>query len=313
MQNRMMYFFMLLLLLAACSQKQRVGWQKRAEKFKGVGETDVGDTNADSLNEKSYRFLDLQVTEARTQKIVDAFETPAILKPLPNAQITVKTPVQGWIKDLPVQPGSRVEKQDLLAVIENPNNLGQRLTIKAPIGGTIMARPSSLNAWIESGEPLLQITDFHRLQAVAIIYPEEQQRVAIGQRLQISLNGQFISGTISYLSPSVDPQTGAIEARADIANPDQKLKADMPLTVKIVVGEKNSLVVPGSALLHEEDHFIVFIKKGKDFEKRLIEIGIRTNEMVEVVSGIFEGEQVVTHGAYQLKNITFSSTPAEEN
>jgi len=307
-----MYFFMLMLLLSACSQKQKEGWEKRAGKFKGGEETVASDTDTDSLTEESRRFLNLQVTEARTQKIVDAFETPAILKPHPNAQITVKTPVQGWIKELPVQPGSTVKRNDLLAVIENPNNLGQRLIVKAPIGGMITARPTSPNAWIESGEQLLQITDFRRLQVVAEIYPDDRQRVKIGQRLEISRNGQSIFGTISYLSPMADPQTGAIEARADIVNPDQQFTTNAPVTAWITVGEKTALVVPGSALLHEEDHFIVFVQKEKEFEKRLVETGIRTGRMVEIIDGVKDGERVVTHGAYQLKNMAFSSAPGNE-
>jgi len=309
----MIYFFMPLLLLSACSQKQKEGWEKRVEKLKGGKETVASDTSAISLTEESRRFVNLQVSEVHRQRIVDAIETPAVLKPHPNAQLIVKAPVQGWIKELPVQPGSTVKRNDLLAVIENPNNLGQRLTIKAPIGGTITARQASPNAWIESGEPLLQIIDFRRLQAVTQIYPEEQPRVKIGQRLEISRNGQTVFGTIFYLSPTADPQTGAIEARADIANPNQQLKANVPVTARITVGEKDGLIAPKSALMHEEDHFIVFVQKGGQFEKRLVETGIRTGEVVEILEGIKDGEQIVTSGAYQLKNMTFSSAPAAED
>ena len=313
MKNSAIHFFMLLLLLSACSQKQKEGWEKRAEKLKGGEETVVSGTNADSLTEESRRFLNLQITEARTQKIVDAFETPAILKPHPNARITVKAPVQGWIKELPVQPGSPVKRDDLLAIIENPNNLGQRLTIKAPIRGTIMARPASPGAWIESGEPLVHIIDFRRLQAVAEIYPKDQQRVKIGQRVEISQNDRSASGTISYLSPTADPQTGAIEIRTDIDNSALRFKTNLPVTAKITVGEKTGLVVPGSALLHEEDHFVVFIQKGEQFAKRVVEPGIRSGDKVEIIDVLKDGEEVVTSGAYQLKNIAFSSAPAEED
>lgn len=313
MKNKMMYFFMLLFLLSACSQKQKEGWEKRAEKLKGGEQAVVSGTKADSLTEQSRRFLNVQITQARTQKIVDAFETPAILEPHPNARITVKAPVQGWIKELPVQPGSTVKRDDLLAIIENPNNLGQRLTIKAPIRGTIMSRPASPGAWIESGEPLAQIIDFRRLQVVAQIYPDDQSKVKIGQRVEISQNDRSASGTISYLSPTADPQTGALEIRADIDNSGLNFKAKLPVTAKIVVGEKTGLVVPAGALLHEEDHYVVFVQKGDQFEKRLVEPGIRSGDKVEIIDGLQDGEKVVTHGAYQLKNIAFSSAPAEED
>jgi len=312
MKNFTLYFLMLL-LLSSCSKKQKEGWEKRAEKLTGGEGTAAVDTSGVRLSEENRLFLNLQVAEVHAQTIFDAFETPAILGPHPNARITVKAPVQGWIKELPVQPGSTVKRGDLLAVIENPNNLGQRLTIKAPIRGTIMSRPASPGAWIESGEPLAHIIDFRRLQVVAQIYPDDQSKVKIGQRVEISQNDRSASGTISYLSPTADPQTGAIEIRADIDNSAMSFKTNLPVTASIAVGEKTGLVVPAGALLHEEDHFIVFVQKGDQFEKRLVEPGIRSGDKVEIIDGLQDGEKVVTHGAYQLKNIEFSSAPAEED
>jgi len=203
-----------------------------------------------------------------------------------------------------------VKQDDLLAVVENPNNLGQRLTIKATIGGTITDRPAAPGAWIESGEPLLRIVDYRRLQAVAAIYPKDQERVRIGQRLEIRQEGQTAAGTIFFVSPAADSQTGAIEARADIPNSHEDLKADVPVTARIIVGEKTGLVVPKTALLHEEDHLIVFVQVGDRFEKRFVDTGVRAGDLVEIVQGVTEGEKVVTNGAYQLKNLAFSSAPA---
>ena len=156
----------------------------------------------------------------------------------------------------------------------------------------------------------MQIVDFRRLQAVAEIYPGDQQRVKVGQRLEIEQDGRRQVGNGPGKTPAADPQTGAIEARADIANPDRELKADMPVTARIAIGEKDALVVPKSALLPEEGHFIVFVQKGGQFEKRSVEAGIRADDGIEIVEGLEDGEKVVTRGAYQLKNMSFSSAPA---
>jgi len=76
------------------------------------------------------------------------------------------------------------------------------------------------------------------------------------------------------------------------------------------VGQKTGLAVPETALLDEEEHCIVFIKRGGEFEKRIVQPGIRYGGLAEIAEGLAEGDTVVVHGAYQLKNIRFTSESA---
>lgn len=315
MKKIVIYIVMLISIFSTCSKKQRDGWKKRAEKITGEEETIHADTTkvlGIILTEENRAFMKIQLTEARQQKIMDSFETPAILKPHPNAQIVIKAPLEGWIKKLPVEPGSRVKQNELVAVIENPNNLGQRLKVPAPIGGIVTQRYISPNAWVESGEPLLEIADLRHLQAVMQIYPVDQPRVKIGQLVEIITKDAVAKGRISVLSPMADPQTGAVEARADIVSAGSNLTAGAPATAKVLVSEKDALIIPYRALLHEENHWIVYVQRGEEFEKQLVKTGVRADSLVEVVAGIQVGDKVVTRGAYQLKNLSFSTAPTTE-
>ena len=121
----------------------------------------------------------------------------------------------------------------------------------------------------------------------------------------------YIQGMINIFSREYDV---LVIDDVDIQYEDRHIRLNIDSNRnRIIVGEKNGLVVPNSALLHEEDHFIVFVQKGDQFEKRLVEPGVRSGEEVEIVDGLEDGEKVVTSGAYQLKNIAFSSAPAEED
>jgi membrane fusion protein, heavy metal efflux system len=316
-------FFILFALLSIasmdCSQKQQEGWKKRSEKI--TGETEKTEPLAVTVNENKFtltdqnrRFLDLETMVVKKQLIIDAIEVPAVTKPHPNHYISIKAPIPGWIRELAVDPGKEIKKDAVVAVIEDPQNMGQRLAVYSPIGGVVNERPVNKNEWVENNVELMEIIDYSELQGIMQLYPDEQGKVRIGNQVEFFREGWSTRGRIQYISPTADPSTGSVEARADIGNANHRIKANELITARITIGEKTGLAVPGSALLSEEDHSIVFVQKGGQFEKRLVEAGIRTNGIVEIISGIIEGEQVVTRGAYQLKNIAYSSalTAAEE-
>ncbi|HDL18817.1 MAG TPA: efflux RND transporter periplasmic adaptor subunit [Bacteroidetes bacterium] len=317
MKTTLIFLMLISVAFISCTKKQRQGWEKRAEKITGEQEktapvADTLNTNKFTLTDQNRRFLDLETTVVKKQPIADAIEVPAVTRPHPNHFVSIKAPIQGWIRELAVDPGSEVKENTVVAIIENPQNLGQRLQVRSPISGVVNKRPVNKNEWVENGAGLMEIIDYSALQGIMQLYPDEQSKVRIGQQVEFFRKGWSAKGRIQFISPTADPSTGSVEARADIANANRRIEANVPITARITIGEKTGLVVPNSALLHEEDHFIVFVRKGGQFEKRLVETGIRTNKMVEIVSGVTENEKVVTRGAYQLKNMAFSSAPTSE-
>lgn len=301
----------------SCTKKQQEGWKKRSEKI--IGETEKTTPPTDTLNENKFvlteqnrRFLDLKIAVVKKQPVAEAIEVPAVTRAHPNHFAVIKAPMQGWIRELFVDPGSKVKKSMIVAIIENPQNMGQQLQILSPIDGVTNERPVNKNEWVENGAEMMEIIDSNVLQGILRLYPDEQSKMRIGQPVEFFREGWSAKGRIQFIFPTADASTGSVEARADIDNANSRIEANVLITARIIIGEKVGLTVPISALLHEEDHFIVFIQKGEQFEKRLIETGIRSSGTVEIVSGITEGEQVVTHGAYQLKNIAFSSASTAE-
>jgi len=301
------------LLLTGCGKGQQESLEKRSQKI--AGEKEVPDADSDTLkadhftlNERSRQFIDLETIVAKQQAIADIIETPAVMVPHPDFFVLIKAPVAGRIIELSAKLGNRVKADDIVAVLENPQNLGQRLIIRTPISGVVSTRPINKKEWVGDGEALLTIIDYSMLQAVIQLYPDEQEKVRIGQKVGFSGNGWSAQGIINFIAPAANLQTGTVEARADIVNSGWKIKTNLPVSAQIVVGEKSTLVVPHNALLPEEDHNIVFIQKGPIFEKRIVETGINNDELVEIVSGVKAGEKVVIRGAYQLKNIDFSSS-----
>ncbi|MFQ5709539.1 MAG: efflux RND transporter periplasmic adaptor subunit [bacterium] len=309
------FFVFILIGLVGCTEEQRDGWAKRVEKISGDQESEVAanDTlNPDnfSLNEQILRSIDLKTAVVQRQMIADVLEVPAVIRPHPNHVISVKAPLPGRVTELHVNQGSTVAKGALLAVIEDPKNLGQRFRVRAPIAGLVRVRPISKDEWVESGDPLMEIVDYRVLRGIIQLYPDEEEKVRTGQVVVFSGNGWTISAKIDFVAPAANPETGTVEARADIVNSSGRIRTNLPVTAAIVLGEKEALVVPVSSLVREDAFDVVFVQQGDRFEKRTVEIGVRHQGLAEVVEGLQEGETVVTHGAYQLKHVAFSATAA---
>jgi cobalt-zinc-cadmium efflux system membrane fusion protein len=138
--------------------------------------------------------------------------------------------------------------------------------------------------------------------------PESQAgKVRTGQRMIARIPGapeRAFEGYIQSVGETVDPQTRTVPVRARVANLGTTLKHEMAVEVRIVTGgRKNALMIPVTALVDEEGVKVVYVKEGEKYERRQVQIGSVTYQWAEILSGVEEGEEVVTAGAYQLGNM----------
>lgn len=304
------------LILISCTQRQREGWSERFRKVFGEKEQkqQTIPLNPDNfrLEKDKQELIGLETSVVKRETIDEQLELPAEILLNPNNVASINAPISGWVRTLSANLGDIAEKGAVIAVLENPQNLGQHFEVRAPLGGIVTERLVNVDEWIESGKEMLEIVNYKTLYGVIRAYPDEQSRIKLGQDVEFRSDDISASGKISFISPAVDPATRTIEVRAEIANPQNKLRANAYAKAKIIIGKKEALVIPQSALLMEEAHLIVFVQRANTFEKRTVEIGSRHNEIAEILSGVKEGEKVVSKGAYQLKNITFTSKGEEE-
>ncbi len=316
MRNKTIFVVALCLLLSGCTKRQREGWEKRIEKVANKEEQtanlDTLDPNHFTLSDEKQELIGLETTLVQMRQIADVLDLPAELRPNPNRVVAINAPMRGRLSSLRVNLGSKVKRNEVVAVIENPENLGQKFEVRSPISGIISRRPVNAGEWVENGAGLMQVTDFTSLVGVIRVYEQELPRIKEGEKVDFTCEGQSVSSTISFISPEIDPKTRTVEVWAVIANPQGEMEANSYASARVVVDQKTALVVPRSALLREEAHFIVFVQNPRGFEKRIVQVGSQQNGWVEIVSGLHEGESVVSKGAYQLKNINFSSFIGEE-
>lgn len=106
-----------------------------------------------------------------------------------------------------------------------------------------------------------------------------------------------------YISAVIDPATRTVMARADVSNPEGRLRPEMFAEVLLVTDEQSVLSVPRAAIQQVGSQTVAFIVRGpRRFEARDVTLGQTSTEYVQVVTGLVAGDEVVTQGSYALKS-----------
>jgi cobalt-zinc-cadmium efflux system membrane fusion protein len=176
--------------------------------------------------------------------------------------------------------------------------------VQAPIGGTVIARKVSPGQYIQSSasDPVFIIGDLSTVWLVANLRESDISHVRLGAALTVrvlALPDMPLQAKIIYISPSVDPATRRLSIRAEVGNPGFLLKPEMFASFTIVSGDEEMRVaVPQSAIVYEGAAAHVWVAgKNRSISSRPIAPGRSEESLIEVLSGLEAGEEVVTSGA----------------
>ncbi len=210
--------------------------------------------------------------------------------------------VQSGNKTLIASARQRLEFWDITDAqidrLEKSGQVEKLLTLYSPATGWVLQRDIAAGHKVMPGEVLLSINDLSSVWGDAVVYESDMPFVQVGMPMELTfpyLADKTFQGKISFVSPSLDPQTRTIKVRIDIPNPDLLLKVDMyaDATLKFPLGEK--LAVPEGAVMRTGAHTYAFRDAG---DGRLIpaeiKIGPRSDGYFELLSGLTEGDRVVT-------------------
>jgi membrane fusion protein (multidrug efflux system) len=180
--------------------------------------------------------------------------------------------------------------------------------IRAPISGVVSTRNIKVGNTIRPNDPTFTVTDLDPLLAYVHVPEKEFRKIAPGQNAEVvidALGGQRFAGTISRISPTVDPQTGTFRARVEVPDPTRRLKPGMFARVNIVYERRqDALQLPRTAILDADGQQSVFIVVNGKAEQRPIRTGLSNGGSIEVLEGLKGNEQVVTVGQAGLKTGT---------
>lgn len=205
---------------------------------------------------------------------------------------------------------SAVDAQQALASQANAQaaearaSIGDRV-IRAPFSGWVSLRNISAGAVVTAGTEIAQVSDISKIKLDFAVPETMLAQIAVGQAIDAHAAAwpdQPFRGVIATIDPVLNPQTRAVTVRAILANGDRRLKPGMLLTVTIEAKARTSPAVPEIAVVGEGDNSFVFIVD-KGVAKRVpVRTGIHQDGMVEILSGIAPGQNVVTEGVVKIND-----------
>ena len=177
--------------------------------------------------------------------------------------------------------------------------------ILAPFAGVLGFRQVSPGTLLTPNTPITTLDDISTIKldfTVPEIYLGAIEPGATVLAQSAGFVEEMFEGTVRTVGSRVDPVTRAVTVRAHIANDGRELRPGMLLTVRVVMAERESLVVDEGAVFELSGQAYVYtVDTDLVAHQRPIEIGERRFGRVEVVDGLAEGEQVVTEGTIKLR------------
>jgi cobalt-zinc-cadmium efflux system membrane fusion protein len=196
--------------------------------------------------------------------------------------------------------------EEQVKIISETHQINPVITLFAPLGGKIVENKAVLGALVDQQTEILTIMDPTLLWIDAEIYEKDIAKIRIGQEVEATVPAhpeETFKGKITYISDVLKEETRTITVRTEIENKGYKLKPGMFADIKIFFNQQSKvLVLPKGAILDDRDEKIVFIKKEGKYTPRVVIIGAREDDLVEITQGIQEGDEIVTKGNYQLKS-----------
>jgi RND family efflux transporter MFP subunit len=182
-------------------------------------------------------------------------------------------------------------------------------SIRAPFSGFVSERLVRVGNLVTRLEPVFRITSYDPLLAVLHVPERELRVLKKGLPVSVSVDawpGKMFEGEVTRISPVIDPETGTFRVTAEIVDSGNKLKPGLFGRVQVLYDfHEDATVIPRSAVISEDDQNHVFvIAENGIASRRAIELGYEKDGLVEIISGIEVGEQVVTAGKGSLNNGT---------
>ncbi len=184
--------------------------------------------------------------------------------------------------------------------------LSGSFVVTAPIDGTVVRRPAVVGLLATEELSLATIADTSMMWALCDVPEQSVSRLQLGQIAHITLDGSaedIFDGKITWISAEVDPRTRTVAARAEIPNPDGRLRSNQFARASIETATEDSAVaVPVSAVQRVGDQSVVFIRTEPGvYEPRVVTLELPTGELIQVEGDVHVGDLVVTTGAFLLK------------
>lgn len=261
------------------------------------------------LSEAAVQNIGIETEVAEEQTFETSLFAIGRIEEIPSKKAVLSTRIPGRIVAIDVFEGDTVTEGQVLARIESlqPGDPPPTIKLVAPRAGLITQSHVRLGQPVEPGNELLDISDRSSLWAVAQIPEQEASPIAIGTLAKIripALGKKVFQAKLTRFGVTADRDSNSIEGIFEISNNEGLLRPGLRAEFSFITAvQEDVMAIPRSAIQGSLADRVVFVK---DFElenaylRSPVVLGQQNEEFVEVISGLFPGDEVVTKGSYAL-------------
>jgi len=186
--------------------------------------------------------------------------------------------------------------------LEKSGHPQKTLTLSAPMNGVVTKKDVVMGHRLQEGDMPYEITDLSQVWVLADAYESDLSRLRLGMTATLSLqafpNHRF-KGRVIFIDPILDPKTRTAKVRLEFPNPSGDLRPEMFGEVTLQSPPRQGLRIPTDAVIDSGTRKVVFVAIGEGkFQPREVKLGAVASDSVEVLSGLAEGERVVTRANF---------------
>ncbi|MBO85304.1 MAG: efflux transporter periplasmic adaptor subunit, partial [Deltaproteobacteria bacterium] len=199
---------------------------------------------------------------------------------------------------------------DELKRLEDADTPTETVAIRTPHTGTVLSRDVTQGEYVQTGSTLFEVARLDPLWVQLDAYEQDLNRLSVGQTVRLdvdALPGESFEGRVSFVDPTLDPVRRTARVRVEVANPDGRLRPGFfaEAVVETAIPQADApLVIPTSAALYTGRRSVVYVEEdtaaGLAYRPRTVRLGPRIGDVYPVLSGLENGERVVSRGAFVL-------------
>jgi multidrug efflux pump subunit AcrA (membrane-fusion protein) len=273
-----------------------------------AGEADRA-ANTVILDEAAVANLGLEFAEAEEAEFEETVFALGSIEVLPGKRAVVSSRIPGRAFSVLVVPHQQVQEGDEVAWIESrqPGDPPPTVMLPAPISGLVSKVEIAQGQPVTPDQALIEIVDLETVEAAAhvpqhlaaLLQPEQRARIRLP-----SLPYKVLEANLAHIGVVADAASGTVEAAFHVPNPDNLLLPGLRAEFEIVVKRREGVLsVPVAAIQGDGAQKFVFIKDYElknAFVRTPVRLGARNQSRVEILNGLFPGDEVVTRGGYPL-------------
>ncbi|MEO6331212.1 MAG: efflux RND transporter periplasmic adaptor subunit [Gemmatimonadaceae bacterium] len=187
--------------------------------------------------------------------------------------------------------------------VERGGEVMRTLTLRSPASGYVLEKNVLAGQRIMAGDPLYRVADLSTVWVEGEVFERDLAATRVGQAVLVELDAypaERRQGRISYVYPTLNPETRTVRVRVVLPNPGVRLKPGMYATFRFsAAGRPSALTVPRSAVLVTGRRTLVFVRRPDGrLEPREVTLGAMSDDRAEIIAGVRVGDTVVASATF---------------